>query len=190
MTTVAQSFCPVNPRYNVPAEGWGVRVPSTKILMIKGKRSTLQGHYIRDVGFLFRSWGELWPHMVKLLGSPKQAEMVREALRLQALFGWCFPKAQTLADKGLASEKTWDRCLGFLRERGWARTWRLYRQDGTQSVNLLDLGGLWEVLRGVLSWGQRYLEARGLPWPRSAQTRCMPRGQLVRGTSGPLYPGP
>lgn len=198
MTTLAQPFSPVKPRYTVPAEGWGPLRGSSIKLVVRGPLPPQQGHPLRQGGLLLKEWDNLYYYLRGLLGSPQRAELAKEALRLQLFFPFCFPSARVLAGKALSSEKTWDRCLARLRERGWARTWRLYRQDGTQSVNLLDLGGLWHALRLLLSWPRTWArQGRGRPgggpWPEArgdsagtGQPGCHPRGSGGPGPGGGL----
>lgn len=108
---------------------------------------------LKKPGLVLKYWDQLYTALVKFVRSPQRAEMVKEVLRLQAFCRAAFPSAKYLAAKAQASEKTWDRCIDFLRRQGWARTFRLVRPDGRQSVNLIDLGKLWDLLSAILSSG-------------------------------------
>ncbi len=106
---------------------------------------------LRNVEHVFHGWELLYPLLLVLTGSPKRAEMLRKALVLQALCGDAFPSAGYLAGTAMASRKTWYRTVAWLRERKLVLTWRLNRQGGQQSVNLIDLGPLWDRVRKLLT---------------------------------------
>ena len=143
---------------DVPAEVTSSTIEITSILYLRNGAPPQRGHLtpqlpkpLRQLELVFRRWEELYPVLLALTGSPKRAEMLRKCLVIQALCTDAFPSAHYLAGVGLANEKTWDRCLAWLRERKLVRTWRLNRQGGQQSVNLIDLGPLWERVRKLLT---------------------------------------
>lgn len=161
MPTVSRQAHYVNPmpaapqaqpsQIGVPAEGTQLTLLSNSTLLRLSYLSAGTPPPLRGTGQLLKQWDGLYTALRVLLGSPKRAEMVKEALWLQAMTGECFAGARYLASRGLGSEKTWDRTLAWLRIRGLARTSRLYRANGQQSTNLLDLSRLWAVVRKILS---------------------------------------
>ena len=131
----------------VPTEGTQFSLFSSSILLRLKNPSAGTPPAIRGVGQLRRHYDSLYPALLVLLGTPQRAELAKRALYVQAMRGDCFLGAKGLARKVGCSEKTWDRTLTWLREHKLARTWRLYRVNGQRSVNLLDLGRLWALIR-------------------------------------------
>lgn len=137
----------------------------------RNTRDTRQGHYVQMLkplprpGLLLKSFERLYPILCKLLGSPNRAEMTKKALLLQALTGKCFASARYLAGAGFSSEKTWDRCLAYLKSKGWAETARTRRPNGYDSVNLIDLRELWKLLIKILtSTAHRFQVVKSQLW--------------------------
>jgi len=135
------------------------------------ERTTRQGHPSKllepmpSPGKLLRKYDQIYPILKQLLGSPKRAEMVKAALRLQACSRHSFASAKYLAAAGLGSEKTWDRCLAQLRKLGLVDTIRTNRLNGQQSVNLLDLRKLWKYIQKLLiPITGLFQTVRGVPW--------------------------
>ena len=166
-------------RLNVPAERYPHNQTRIKVkLDTRSKSTVLQGHFILDVkplpqpALVLRHWDNLYAMMRHLRLSVKESEMCKEVLRLQALCGKAYPSARYLGARAQANEKTWDRCLNYLRARGYAKTWRLHRQDGKQSVNLIDLREMWLVILALIAhnvsrawWiGDRYMLRVGAFW--------------------------
>jgi len=142
---------------NVPADYGRVNLVNSSVLFISMGRTSQQGHYIQHQpvtltksGLIFKHWQLLYPLLLSMLGTPKRAEMVKEALRIQAITGECFASARYLAGAGLGSEKTWDRLVGRLKAAKLIRVIRLTRPDGTKSVNLLDFSALWNILHSLV----------------------------------------
>lgn len=159
---------------NVPAE-----VVLTPLLTLNKDRSNIggkgppQGHYsqmlkpLAQPGMVLKHWSRIYRHLVAALGTVKRARMVEEVLRCQAVYGKAFPSARFLAEGALADEKTWDRTLELLRERGWVETRRCHRGDGTLSVNLIDLRRLWAlILKLLASAGARVEWLQGTLWAK------------------------
>lgn len=84
--------------------------------------------------------------LIQLLGSPKRAEMVLGAMRLQATYGSCFASARFLAGQAFSSEKSWDRLLRVLAEEKLVWKTRRQRPDGTLGTNLVNFLPLWQRL--------------------------------------------
>lgn len=143
---------------NVPAELQLSLFLSLPLKDSKGNtRATRQGHESKMLSalprpeLLLKHWDELYSILLKLLGTPRRAEMVKMALRLQVLSGKCFASAKYLAGAGFSNEKTWDRCLAYLKSQGWAETERAKRPNGYRSTNVLDLRKLWALIMAYLS---------------------------------------
>ena len=116
---------------------------------------------------LFKHYDQLYPLLVVLTRSPKRAEMLRYALKVQILRGLAFCSAKRYAGlaykpgtmiagkkqpvTGFASEKTWDRCLAFLKEQGMVDVERLKKFNGQYSVNLINFRKLWMLLLKLLA---------------------------------------
>lgn len=130
----------------------------------QGHARSPKAKILPQAGLVLKRWDEVSDLLLGLSGSPKWAEMIREALRLQAWSGLSFASAAYLAEKALANEKTWDRCLRWLREQGLVASWRLHRTNGEQSTNLLDLTRLWEMLLQLLRRTVRAVERIGRRW--------------------------
>ncbi len=105
---------------------------------------------LRAPGMLLKNWSKAYQVLVQMFGSVKQARMIEEVLRCQAVYGKAYPSARFLAAGALADEKTWDRCLAMLREKGYAVTARTHRLGGKLSVNLIDLRALWGIILSFL----------------------------------------
>lgn len=145
--SAAQLSLPVH----VPTDGgWGSSSFKERGSRLLVEITLQQGHPLRQGGLVRKHWGALGEVLLPLVGSPQRVEMVKRALWLQSVCGVAFPSAGYLARRAGGCPKTWNRCLAALRARGWARTARLRRPNGQQSVNLLDLSGLWAVVRGLL----------------------------------------
>jgi len=148
---------------NVPTEDHYLSLYNSSLLKIRSPRGPQQGHYdgllikpLTAPGLFFKYFDELYPVLLCLLGSKKKAEVLKEALRLQACRGECFPSTKFLAARAHCSEKTVDRCFAQLREMGLLVTYRTSRTDGTLSVNLIDLEALWRAIKALV------INARGL----------------------------
>ena len=140
-------------REGVPAEG--ITHPYIYLnskLSLSVRTDPLQGHPsvnlspLPQPGAVLKHWDGLYPVLRALLHSPKQAEMVKKSLWLQAMRGVSFASARYLAAAGLGSEKTWDRALAKLRKLGFVDTWQTSRANGDDSVNVIDLRKLWAML--------------------------------------------
>ena len=122
------------------------------IVSLRVRKNPLRGHPPVNIcplpqpGAVLKHWDNLYPVLRALLHSPKQAEMVKKSLWLQAMRGVSFASARYLGAAGLGSEKTWDRALANLRKLGLVDTWRTIRSNGDDSVNLIDLRKLWAML--------------------------------------------
>ena len=137
----------------VPADGIiHTYIYIDSISSLRVRKDHLQGHSIVNTsplplpGAVLKHWDNLYPVLRALLHSPKQAEMVKKSLWLQAMCGLNFGSAKYLGAAGLGSEKTWDRALAKLRKLGLVDTWRTSRANGDDSVNLIDLRKLWAML--------------------------------------------
>lgn len=84
--------------------------------------------------------------------------MVTEVFTLQVAYGACFASARTLAARGDRAPKTWHRLLEWLKEHDLVEVERLYRANGTRSVNLIDARKLWALVLQVIA-GQRGVSA-------------------------------
>ena len=122
--------------------------------------------------------------------------MTLTALRLQSYYGRNIASARYLAASALASEKTWDRFISWLRDAGLARTSRRKREDGTLSTNLIDLRGLWyrlmRELKGLL-WAVGYHIFSTERRPGYVLFRCRHHGyyeELTVHNIGPPLPPP
>lgn len=142
---------------NVPTDVVYLSLYNSIILKIRSLRGHQQGHYdgllvkpLTAPGLFFKHFDELYTVLLCLLGSKKKAEVLKEALRLQATRGECFPSARYLAGYAHCSEKTVDRCFAQLRTMGLLRTYRTSRVGGTLSVNLLDLERLWRAIQALV----------------------------------------
>lgn len=121
------------------------------------KKPTSAGTPLPKVEMLFKRYDELYPILITFTGSPKRAEMLRYALKVQALRGLAFCSAKRYAGqampgrKGFACEKTWDRLLAFLKEKDLVDVERLHKFNGKQSVNLINFLKLWLMLLKLLA---------------------------------------
>lgn len=121
------------------------------------RKATSAGTPLPKVEMLFQKYDALYQILVAFTGSPKRAEMLRYALKVQALNGLAFCSAkryagQAIPDRqGFASEKTWDRLLSFLKAEGLVKVERLYKFNGKQSVNLINFVRLWRLLLKLLA---------------------------------------
>ena len=179
MTRITAPQPSVNiPFSSIPQEGFSFNVPaymdpttiSNRGDITKGERVTsykrghapsLEAKILPQGELVLKRWSELYFLLLKITGSPKWAEMLKTGLRLQAWRGYEFAGAKYLAKSAQASEKTWDRCLHWLREQRLVASWRLHRLNGEQSTNLLDLTLLWRLLLKLLSRSVRAMERVG-----------------------------
>ncbi len=208
---------------DVPAEVTSGTIEITSILYLRSGAPPQRGHLtdqvpkpLKKVEQVFQRRETMYPVLLALTGSPRRAEMVERALVLQALCGQAFPSAATLGwgdsvshttyDRGIThtvdtharlkwrAEKRWDRCLAWLRVHHLVRTWRLNRQGGQQSVNLIDLSPLWDEVRKLLTGrvgpvsrvGRRYWVKVSGFWVGAASVALAPARPLCR--SGDLLP--
>ena len=147
----------------VPAESWeGMR---GNVTLYRNRTSLPPSHlrqgHVPSRHVLFDRWNEIRWILANVLhddatrcvggGKWKRVDMAMAAIRLQATRGQCFASAKYLASHGFASEKTWDRCLARLRSLCLVWTERLYRPDGSQSVNLTDFSMLWALILRLLN---------------------------------------
>lgn len=105
---------------------------------------------LKSPSIFLKHYDRIYYLLLPIVGSPQRAESTKTGLRLQALTGRCFASARYLAASGLASEKSWDRNVSRLRKLGLVRTSRLYRPNGEQATNLVDLSALWALLLRLL----------------------------------------
>lgn len=147
----------------VRAEGWEGLGENVTLYRDKGVRlpAPLRHGQVPTRHVLFDRWSEIRWILANVLHDDatrcsggdrwKRVEMVMSGLKLQATRGKCFASAQYLADKGSGNKKTWDRCLARLRSLFLVWTERLYRSNGSQSVNLTDFSMLWALILRLLN---------------------------------------
>lgn len=190
---------------NVPAE---TRSLSPKNQSIIEKHSSCpshsrQGHCIGAtlqplprVGLLLKHWGRVYPLLLSTLGTPRRAEMVQTALRLQAVYAKCHASAAYLGASAGSNEKTWDRTLAILKDHNLVDVMRLRRSNGDDSVNQVDLRRLWLMLERYIQHSVGLVEKLGRRfWVKAGG--CWLDLRLVSvdpGANGahspPLAPGP
>lgn len=118
-----------------------------------------RGQFI-SARLLFRHWDAIHGALAGTLAGhkrnvgPRRADMVINAMRIQA-FGECFASAAFLASHARASEKTWDRTLGYLKVARLVSVKRLHRENGEQSTNLTDFSRLFLAIVKALRLGAK-----------------------------------
>lgn len=123
-----------------------------------------RGHV--DPSILFKRWDVVRGTLLELVFKErwhvrggqhwKRVEMVLEGLRWQAATGHCFASAAWFAEhagvmENAASEKTWDRCLAWLRSQGLVKVTPLFRANGQRATNLIDFSSLWALILRLLN---------------------------------------
>lgn len=150
-----------------PPETSAKNKPYTNTIFLKLRSPSAGTPPLAKPELLFKYYDQLYPLLVVFTKSPKRAEMLRYALKVQVLRGLAFCSAKRYAGlafksgtmitgkkqpvSGFASEKTWDRCLAFLKEHDLVDVERLQKLNGQYSVNLINFRKLWQLLLKLLA---------------------------------------
>ncbi len=116
---------------------------------------------LKDIALWSKHYEMVCQILRSKMPSRQQADSTLLALNIQISCNICYASAEYLSAAAGSGEKLWDRTIGWLRGRGWAKTWRLVRPDGTYSTNLIDLRSLWEWIVEMIKEGISAVEQIG-----------------------------